>query len=118
METHELTPNENGNSSLYDRHAVEQMQRRGIRLLLTFEFLKQYAISQRAPGNAIRFYMAKNSVEWALRDGRITPQDADKLIHCVYVYWVEAHLIKTVYKQEKGFRGIRNTQRGKSNRKS
>ena len=122
MRTQEITSTKNGHKPLYDSHAIEQMQRRGLWIIslrvISLEFLENYAMSERAPGNAKRFYITKNSVELALKDKRISPQEADKLINCVYVYVMDLHLIKTAYKQERGRSGVRKTQRGNRNRKN
>ena len=94
-------------------HAKQQIQRRGI-LPVPKEFLQRYAIRCRAPHDARYYLITKRSVERAILDGRISPQESGRILNCVYV--VSESEIKTVYKQKDGLNGIRKMQRGKRKR--
>ncbi|MXY45770.1 MAG: hypothetical protein F4Y44_02070 [Chloroflexi bacterium] len=102
------------NNCTFTIHAKRQMQKRGI-LPVEISFLEKYAERRRAPGNAFQYLITKRGAQQAVTDGRISPQLADKLVNCVYV--VEKTLsVRTAYKQEGGFNGIRRIYKGKISR--
>ena len=99
-------------------HAIRQMQKRGIQPLPKDAL--EYAKIQRAPHDAFRISFRKKSVDLAIEDGLISPQEGDRIMNTHYIVErsVLAIIVLTAYKQEGGNRKIRNIHRAKRRQKS
>ena len=100
---------------VFTPHAEQQMQKRGM-VPVEMSFLEKYAERRRAPGNAFHYLITNRAVQRAISDDCISPQLADKLINCVYVVEMIPS-VRTAYKQEGGFSGIRKVHKGRLKRK-
>ena len=97
----------------YTPHSTRQMQKRGIRPIPPG--LLGYASKQRAPHGAFFYWFTRKSLDQAIRDGYLSPQEGEKIVNTHYVVKASilALTIVTAYKQEGGIKKIRELRRAK-----